>query len=123
MRLKIFLGLALCLILQQQGFSIPKSFSTVSTEAIVSKLCAEIGIASDIKQKVSDIITAYMDEKVKIIPLLDSDKKAYAEKQASYFKTLKTKLSEVLIRTQLEKFMQLKPKPSETDNALYYLYY
>lgn len=95
-----------------------------SASAIVTKLCAEINnISAEQKTKVTDIINAFMEEKTKIIPLQESDKTAYEEKQASYFKTLKSKLSEVLVRAQLEKFLQLKPKVSETEHTLYYLFY
>lgn len=91
--------------------------------AVVSRFHSEMNLNADQKAKVAEIISNYLDEKAKIIPLATENKTAYDDKQASYFKTLRVKLKDVLVRTQWQKFMSLKPKPSETDSSLYYVYY
>lgn len=91
--------------------------------AAVGRLNNEMNLSDQQKQKVTEVIGRYFDEKARIIPLMDANRPAYNEKQASYFKTLRVKLKDILVRNQLQKFMQLKPRPEETDNSLYYIYY
>lgn len=89
----------------------------------ISRLNSEMNLNAEQKLKFTEIINGYLDEKAKIIPLLSANKNEYVVKQASYFKTLRVKLKDVLVRTQLHKFMLLKPKPEETESSLYYVYY
>lgn len=100
-----------------------ESSSKILATAVVSRFHSEMNLNADQKAKVAEIISNYLDEKAKIIPLATENKTAYDDKQASYFKTLRVKLKDVLVRTQWQKFMSLKPKPSETDSSLYYVYY
>jgi hypothetical protein len=93
------------------------------TIVVVSRFNSEMNLNAEQKQKLAEIIGRYLDEKAKILPLMEVNKNEYEEKQASYFKTLRVKLKDVLVRTQLQKFMLLKPKPAETDNNLYCVYY
>ena len=90
---------------------------------VVSRFNSEMNLNAEQKQKVTEIISVYLDEKAKIAPLMSANKNDYVEKQASYFKTLRIKLKDVLVRTQLHKFMLLKPKPEEKESCLYYVYY
>lgn len=128
MKMKLLLGLCLFMLTaKSRAHFTPSAFfvkaSTASTTAIISKLCTEMNFSADQKTRITEIINAFMEEKMKILPLLETDRTAYAEKQVSYFKILKSKLAEVMMRTQMERFMQLKPKVTETDNTLYYLFY
>jgi hypothetical protein len=107
----------------------PAEVSTVENSTktlaivVVSRFNSEMNLNTEQKQKMSEIIGHYLDEKAKIIPLMNANKSEYDEKQASYFKTLRVKLKDVLVRAQLQKFMLLKPKPADTDSSLYYVYY
>ena len=100
-----------------------ESSSRNLTAVVVTRFQSEMNLSADQKTKVTEIIGNYLDEKAKIIPLITENKTAYDDKQASYFKTLRVKLKDVLVRTQLQKFMALKPRPDETDSSLYYVYY
>ncbi|BAV08234.1 hypothetical protein SAMN05421788_11235 [Filimonas lacunae] len=128
MTMKLLLVMAFCTLTinshaEYKAFTLYKGKTVASASAIVTRLCSEITITADQKTKVTEIISTFIDEKNKILPLQESNKAAYEEKRASYFKILKAKLSEVLLKVQLEKFLQLKPKVAETDNTLYYLFY
>jgi len=126
MKMKLLLGLGLLLLtIQSPAFSSPtfKHKESAAAVAVMSKLCTEMNFSADQKSRITEIIHVFMEEKAKILPLQETDQKAYAEKQASYFKMLKSKLSEVMMKTQLKQFLQLKPRANETDNALYALFY
>lgn len=127
--MKLLLGLGLLMLTTQcSALYTPASFiigkeTVASASAIVTKLSTEMNFSADQKARITEILNAFIEEKVKILPLLETDRTAYAEKQTSYFKMLKSKLSEVMMRSQMERFLQLKPKSTETDSALYYIFY
>lgn len=124
--MKLLLGLGILLLtIQSPALSSPafKHKESSATVAIMSRLCSEMNFSADQKSRITEIINVFMEEKAKILPLQETDRQAYAEKQASYFKILKSKLSEVMMKTQLKQFLLLKPRVNETDNALYGLFY
>lgn len=92
-------------------------------DLVINKFTEEIVLTTEQRPVFVDIINGYIDEKLKIMPLLSTNRIDYDAKQASYFSTLRAKLGNILLRPQLKKFMQLKPKASEQECSLYYIYY
>lgn len=126
MKMKLLLGLGILLLtIQSPALSSPtfKHKESAATVAIMSRLCTEMNFSVDQKSRITEIIHVFMEEKAKILPLQETDRQAYAEKQASYFKILKSKLAEVMMKTQLKQFLLLKPRINDTENALYGLFY
>ncbi|MBN9297283.1 MAG: hypothetical protein J0I41_09735 [Filimonas sp.] len=92
-------------------------------QSIVTKFCLEISFNEMQKQKLRETVFSYMDEKAKIIPLVEVDQVQYRQKHISYFKTLTQKLSSFLSRQQLSSLYALKPHRSDLANSLHYFYY
>jgi hypothetical protein len=92
-------------------------------QSIISRYVSVMAFTESQKQHFCTIISGYINEKMQLLPLLSENRMKYEEKQASYFKTLKAKLTGILKKNQWQRFLALKPKPHEYDSALYYIYY
>ncbi|RFM28923.1 hypothetical protein DXN05_09150 [Deminuibacter soli] len=97
--------------------------SKLVTENIINKYAEQITLTGDQRSAFTEILAGYIEEKQKILPLLESNRIDYDAKQSSYFNTLRLKLSNILLKTQLKKFMQLKPRVADFESNLYYIYY
>ncbi len=97
--------------------------SRLVTQNILNRYMAVMAFSEGQKESFTAIINGYIEEKAKLLPLLAENKLKYDSKQASYFKTLKLKLSGILKKSQWRKFMTLRPRPNERDSPLYYIYY
>jgi len=100
------------------GFNV-KSLTT----SIMNKLVPALTITDDQKPGVTDAISGFLVQKSKILPLKQSDPPTYSKKQSSLFNTLKSKLGSVLSGNQFTKFLAMKPKKSDTSNALWNLFF
>lgn len=97
--------------------------SKLVTESAINKYEERLSLSTEQRSVFTEIISGFIEEKLKILPLMQSNRIDYDAKQASYFSTLRNKLANILLRPQLKKFMQLKPRSSEQESALYYIYY
>jgi hypothetical protein len=100
------------------GFDVSKL-----TSSIMGKLNPTLNLTAAQKPKVTDAVATYLTGKSKIVNLQATDPSAYTQKQGSLFSTLKSKLSGILLKNQLQKFMGMKPKTNNPLNSLSQLFY
>lgn len=93
------------------------------TSGIMSKLTPSLGLTSEQTPKVTTAINTFLAAKAQIMPLLQSNKADYAQKQSTLFSNLKTKLTGILLQNQMNKFLGLKPATNTPTNILSQLFY
>jgi hypothetical protein len=116
----------------QLGGLLDKAKSEVSTSgfdisklksSIMDKISPSLNLTSAQKPGVSDAIGNYLTDKSQILNLQGSNPTAYKQKQGSLFATLKSKLTGILLKKQMQKFMGMKPKTNNPSNSLSQLFY
>lgn len=93
------------------------------TTGIMSKLTPSLGLTAEQTPKVTNAINTFLAAKAQIMPLLQSNKADYAQKQSALFSNLKTKLTGILLQNQMNKFLGLKPATNTPTNILSQLFY
>ncbi len=93
------------------------------TSGIMSKLTPSLSLTSEQTPKVTTAINTFLAAKAQIMPLLQSNKADYAQKQSTLFSNLKTKLTGILLQNQMNKFLGLKPATNTPTNILSQLFY
>ncbi|MBC7722548.1 MAG: hypothetical protein H7068_11030 [Pedobacter sp.] len=93
------------------------------TAGIMSKLTSRLSLTKEQNPKVTSAISTFLAAKSKIMPLLQSNKIEYAQKQTSLLSNLKTKLTGILLQNQMNKFLGLKPTSNTPTNILSQLFY
>lgn len=91
--------------------------------SIVSKLDKSLLLTDKQKPKLLTIVTTYLQQKINIQPLQQTNQKAYTTKLNSMQNGLHNKLKPLLTLTQYTEFMGLKPKTFDETNVLSQLYY
>jgi hypothetical protein len=92
-------------------------------DAIMGKLTPALGLTVLEKPSVASTITDYLKSKASIMPLVNTDKTAYASKSSSLISGLSGKLKTILTVAQYSKFLGLKPKAPSAGNVLSSLFY
>jgi hypothetical protein len=93
------------------------------TKSITDKLTTKLGLSATQVPKVTSAVSTFMQAKSQILPLLQTNKTAYKEKQASLLSNLKTQLAGTLVKNQMNKFLGLKPATNDASNVLSNLFY
>ncbi len=93
------------------------------TAGLMSKLTPSLNLTKEQNPKVTSAISTFLAAKSKIMPLLQSNKTEYTEKQTSLLGNLKTKLAGILLQNQMNKFLGLKPAVNTPTNILSQLFY
>ncbi len=93
------------------------------TTGIMSKLTPSLGLTTEQTPKVTTAVSTFLAAKSQIMPLLQSNKAEYAQKQSTLLGNLKTKLTGVLLQNQMNKFLGLKPATNSPTNILSQLFY
>jgi hypothetical protein len=113
-----------------QGISVPSVSSlppltniTGAKDAIISKLTPVLGLTAAEKPAVSTDITGFLKDKASILPLLNTDKVAYATKFAGLQGGLFNKLKTALTVAQYSKLLGLKPSAPSATNVLSSLFF
>ena len=94
-----------------------------SAKDIMAKLGPSLALTAIQKPKVLEAVSSFATQKAQILPLLNTDKAAYASKLTGLQNNLFPKLKTILTVAQYSKFLGLKPKaPSATDalSALFF---
>ena len=132
---KIVLGLLLAFAITvsanaQLGGMLDKAKSTATTagfdvnkltSGIMGKLTPGLNLTGSQQPQVTDAVTSYLGQKSNILPLQSSDPAQYTQKQSGLFGSLKTKLSGILLKDQMSKFMGMKT--SDPTNVLSQLFH
>lgn len=93
------------------------------TTGIMTALTPSLGLTAEQTPKVTNAINTFLAAKAQIMPLLQSNKADYAQKQSTLFSNLKTKLTGILLQNQMNKFLGLKPATNTPTNILSQLFY
>ncbi|QJB35275.1 hypothetical protein HF324_29790 [Chitinophaga oryzae] len=94
-----------------------------TASSIVSKLDKSLRLTDKQKPRLLTIVAAYLQQKVNIQPLQQTNSKAYATKLNSMQNGLHNKLKALLTPSQYTEFTGLKPKTFDETNVLSQLYY
>ncbi len=101
-----------------QGFDVSSLASS-----IMGKLSPGLKLTAAQKPGVTDAVTNYLTSKSQIINLQQSAPASYTQKQSSLFATLKSKLAGILLKSQLQKFMGMKPKTNNPLDSISQLFF
>lgn len=93
------------------------------TSSIMSKLVSGLGLTDTQKPKVTDAVSGFLGDKSGILPLQGSNPAEYQKKQSGLFDKLKTALSGILLKDQMNKFLGMKPATNNPSNPLSQLFY
>ena len=93
------------------------------TDGVLAVLKPKLSLTDTQVPKVTSAVTTFMNAKSKILPLLQTNKTAYKQKQTSLFSKLKSTLVTTLVKDQVSKFMGLKPATNDASNVLSNLFY
>ena len=93
------------------------------TAGIMSKLTPSLSLTKEQNPKVTSAIGTFLAAKSQIMPLLQSNKAEYTQKQSSLLGNLKTKMTGILLQNQMNKFLGLKPATNTPTNVLSQLFY
>ncbi|MCU0321677.1 MAG: hypothetical protein MUE72_04630, partial [Chitinophagaceae bacterium] len=88
------------------------------TQSVTSQLTSKLGLSATQVPKVTNAVTTFMQAKSAILPLLKTNKNQYQTKQSEIFGNLKTALTGVLLKNQMNKFLGLKPTTNDPTNVL-----
>lgn len=108
----------------QQSFAqAPMQNIEGNVNAIVSKLNTALTLTDVQKTKLSESITAFLNQRSLILPLAGSNPKTYDTKLNSMHNGFYRKLKSILTADQYTRFLTLKPADNDTTNVLSQLYY
>ena len=93
------------------------------TTSIMSKLVPSLKLTGEQKPKVTDAVSSYLGDKAGIIGQQTSNPAEYTKKQSGLFNKLKSILSGILLKDQMNKFLGLKPATNDPTNVLSQLFY
>lgn len=105
------------------GWQAPTMNVEGTANSIVAKLDKSLFLTEKQKPKLLNIITTYLQQKVNIQPLQQTNEKAYKTKFNSMQNGLHARLKPLLTLTQYTTFMGMKPKTFDETNVLSQLYY
>ncbi|MFY0252382.1 hypothetical protein ACDQ55_00360 [Chitinophaga sp. 30R24] len=94
-----------------------------TANSIVGQLDKSLFLTNTQKPKLLSIVTNYLKQKIAILPLQQSNQKAYTSKINSMQNGLQAKLKPLFTLTQYTEFLGLKPKTYDDTNVLSQLYY
>lgn len=93
------------------------------TSSIMGKLVPGLGLTNAQTPQVTDAVTGFLTKKADIVPLKGSNPADYAKKQSGLFSGLQSKLSGILLKDQMNKFLGMKPASNNPSNVLSQLFY
>ena len=94
-----------------------------NASSIVSKLSKALTLNDTQQPKVQTSVTDFLKMRSTILPLADSNPKAYETKLKSLHNGFYRKLKSIMTAEQYEGFLQLQPKGNDGTNVLSQLYY
>ncbi len=93
------------------------------TSGIMGKLSPALVLTAAQKPKVSTAITEYLTQKAQIIAKQKTNPAEYTQRQMGIFQGLKSKLTGILLKNQMNKFLGLKPATNDPANLLSQLFF
>jgi hypothetical protein len=97
--------------------------ANAAVTSVMGALTPALTLTTKQQPLVQEAIKGYFTQKANIIPMQLSNPGAYNEKQRSYFGSLKSKLTGILLQNQMNKFLGLKPAKPDAANVLSQLFF
>jgi hypothetical protein len=94
-----------------------------NVNAIVSKLNTALTLTDVQKPKLSESVSAFLNQRALILPLANDNPKAYDTKLKSMHNGFYRKVKSILTVDQYAQFLALKPVENDKLNVLSQLYY
>jgi hypothetical protein len=111
-------------VLEKAQSALGSNFDVSSlTGSITSLLKTKLNLTDSQDTKVSKAVNTFLQAKAAILPLISTDTSEYNAKHASLFSKLKSSLSTILLKNQMNKFLGLKPETNDPADLLSNLFY
>jgi len=91
--------------------------------SIMGKLSPELALTKAQKPKVAAAVTDYLAQKAQIVTKQKTNPAEYTQRQSGIFQGLKSKLTGILLKNQMNKFLGLKPATNDPANLLSQLFF
>lgn len=96
---------------------------TMLSNSIMGKLNHDLKLTVMQQQQVTTVVSAFLTQKENIIPLKTSNPTEYRKKQSGLYNSLKSRLSRILLKDQMHKFLEMKPHTYTPTNTISQLFY
>ncbi len=94
-----------------------------NARSITSKLKTALTLTEEQQPKILTVVTNFLEQRSTILPLNNSNPKAYDTKLKSFHNSFDRKLKTVLTPEQFTGFRELKPATNDMTNVLSQLFY
>ena len=91
--------------------------------SIMGKLSPELALTAAQKPKVTAAVTDYLTQKAQFVTKQKTNPAEYTQRQSGIFQGLKSKLTGILLKNQMNKFLGLKPATNDPANLLSQLFF
>lgn len=93
------------------------------SSGIMGKLSAELALTAAQKPKVAAVVTEYLKQKSQFVDKQKTNPAEYVQRQSGILQGLKAKLTGILLKKQMNKFLGLKPATNDPANVLSQLFF
>lgn len=94
-----------------------------TTSSIMGKLQSSLTLNSAQQPRLQQIVTTFLEQKVQVLSLQQSNPAAYQTRSGSLLKGLLKKVNAVLNDTQYAAFLKMQPPAKDPVNVLSQLFY
>lgn len=94
-----------------------------NAKSITSKLKSGLSLTDAQEPKILDAVTNFLQQRATILPMNNSNPKAYSTKLKGYHTSFHRKLKHILTPEQFTGFLELKPVNNDMTNVLSQLFY
>jgi len=93
------------------------------SSSIMGKLGPALSLTTAQKPKVADAVAEYLKQKAQFVDKQKTNPAEYTQRQMGIFQGLKSKLTGILVKNQMNKFLGLKPATNDPANVLSQLFF
>lgn len=93
------------------------------SSGIMGKLGPALALTAAQKPKVAAAVTEYLKQKAQFVDKQKTNPAEYTQRQMGIFQGLKSKLTGILVKNQMNKFLGLKPATNDPANVLSQLFF
>lgn len=93
------------------------------SSSIMGKLGPALSLTAAQKPKVADAVAEYLKQKAQFVDKQKTNPAEYTQRQMGIFQGLKSKLTGILVKNQMNKFLGLKPATNDPANVLSQLFF
>lgn len=93
------------------------------SSSIMGKLGPALSLTAAQKPKVADAVAEYLKQKAQFVDKQKTNPAEYTQRQMGIFQGLKSKLTGILVKNQMNIFLGLKPATNDPANVLSQLFF